>query len=96
MKELRDNIPIDTNCIFLKGLNEIKLKVKKYFNKAKYSINEKDNIIKIIKNGFIIEIVFYTLKDFDIDNVYICFKLKGENKINDLEIINDLLLYIEK
>ena len=96
LKYLKDNYPIDINCIFLISLDKIKLKIKKYFKKVKYSVTEKDNNIKIIENGFIIEANFFTLKDFEINNVYICFKFKGEKKTNNLEIINDLLHYIEQ
>ena len=94
LKALKENCPIDINCIFLISLDEIKLKIKKYFKKVQYSVNEKDNNIKIIKNGLIIEVNFYTLKDLKINNVYVCFKFKGEKKTNNLEIINDLLHYI--
>ena len=96
LKALKENCPIDINCIFLISLEDLKLKIKKYFKNAKYSVNEKDNIIKIIKNGFIIEVNFYTLKDFENNNIYVCFKIKGEKKTNKLEIINDLLRYIEQ
>ena len=94
LKELKYNYPIDINCIFLTTYNEIKLKIKKYFKQTKSIINEKENNIKILKNGFNIEINFYTIKDIEINNVYICFKYKGENKIKYKEIINDLLLYL--
>ena len=96
IKELNENYPINLNCIFLQSLDDIKLKIKKFFKKVKYSINEKDNTIKILKNGFIIEFNFYTLNGFKINNAYICFKFKGENKMNNLDIINDLLFYLEQ
>ena len=92
--ELKDNIPIDINCIFLTTYNEIKLKIKKYFKKTRSIINEKENNIKILKNGFNIEINFYTIKHIEKNNVYICFKFKGGNKISNKEIINDLLIYL--
>ena len=55
-------------------------------------IKEIDNNIKIFKTGFGIEINFYELKDFEINNVYICFKFKGDRK-NNLKFINDFIIY---
>ena len=94
LKELKDNYPIVINCIFLTTYNEIKLKIKKYFKKININEKEKENSIKILKNGFNIEINCYTIKDVEINNVYICFKFKEENKINNKEIINDLIAYL--
>ena len=50
--------------------------------------------MRIFRNGFNIEINFYTLTDFDINNVYICFKLKGENHKNNTKFIRELLVYL--
>ena len=95
IKELNNNSPININCIFLIDINEIKLKIRKYFIKKKFSINEKDNTIKVLKNGFNIEINFYKIKYIEINNVYLCFKFKGELEKN-MEYINNLLLYLNK
>ena len=92
LKELNANYPIDINNISLKSYDEIKSKIKKYFQKLKCMIKEIDNNIKIFKNGFGIEINFYELKDFEINNVYICFKFKGDRK-NNLKFINDFIIY---
>ena len=94
IKELKDFYPIDLNCIFFKNYNEIILKIKKYFKLAKYTINEKETSIKIFKNGLNIEINFYSLKDLEVNNAYICFKFKGGNKAKSIEIINNLLIYL--
>ena len=92
LKELNGNYIIDINNIILKSYDEIKNKIKKYCQKTKYSIIETDNNIKILKNGFILDMYFYTLKDIEINNVYICFKLKGDRK-KTFKLINDLLFY---
>ena len=96
LKLLKDNYPIDMNCILLNNIEEVKIKIRKFFKKNKCTINEKENNIKIFKSGFNIEINCYTLKDIEINNVYLCFKLKGEIKKNNLEFINNSLLYLHK
>ena len=96
LKLLKDDYPIDMNCILLNNIEEVKIKIRKFFKKNKCTINEKENNIKIFKSGFNIEINCYTLKDIEINNVYLCFKLKGEIKKNNLEFINNSLLYLHK
>ena len=94
LKVLKNNYPIDINCILLQNFFELKKNIKKYLKKENCSVNEKDNSMRIFRNGFNIEINFYTLTDFDINNVYICFKLKGENHKNNTKFIRELLVYL--
>ena len=93
LKDLEDNYPININCILIQSLDIIKIKIKKFLKKSKCSFIERENNARILKNGYNINLYFYKIKDFDIDNVYICFKIKGENQKN-LELINDLLYYL--
>ena len=95
VKELKENYPIDISSIFILSLDEVKIKIKKYLKKVKCSFIENENNARILRNGININLTFYTIKDFDVNNIYICFKTKGENQKN-FEFIQDLLYYLHK
>jgi len=95
VKELKENYPIDISSIFILSLDEVKIKIKKYLKKVKCSFIENENNARILRNGININLTFYKIKDFDVNNIYICFKTKGENQKN-FEFIQDLLYYLHK
>ena len=95
VKELKENYPIDIRSIFILSFDEVKIKIKKYLKKVKCSFIENENNARILRNGININLTFYSIKDFDVNNIYICFKSKGENQKN-FEFIQDLLYYLHK
>ena len=95
VKELKENYPIDISSIFILSLDEVKIKIKKYLKKVKCSFIENENNARILRNGININLTFYTIKDFGVNNIYICFKTKGENQKN-FQFIQDLLYYLHK
>ena len=100
LKELKDFIPINLNCILInKSPNKIISKAKKFLMKKGYFCSNKMNefIIKAIKGSSNIEINLYKLKYLNnIDNVYLSVKIKNKNLPQEKNLMNKLINYINE
>ena len=87
---IKDNIPIDLNCIISLPFNEIKSKIKSYFKKLGYFYTEKENIIKIKRGNTNDEISIYKFNGNN--NVfYLSIKIKTQETGKEKENIKKLL-----
>ena len=100
LKELKDFIPINLNCILInKSPNKIISKAKKFLMKKGYFCSNKINeyIIKAIKGCSNIEINLYKLKYLNnIDNVYLSVRIKNKNLPQEKNLMNKLINYINE
>ena len=87
---IKDNVPIDLNCIISLPFNEIKSKIKSYFKKLGYFYTEKENIIKIKRGNTNEEISIYKFNGNN--NVfYLSIKIKTQETGKEKENIKKLL-----
>ena len=87
---IKDNVPIDLNCIISLPFNEIKSKIKSYFKKLGYFYTEKENIIKIKRGNTNDEISIYKFNGNN--NVfYLSIKIKTQETGKEKENIKKLL-----
>ena len=100
LKELKESIPINLNCILVnKSPNKIISKAKKFLMKKGYFCSNKINEynIKAIKGSSNIEINLYKLKYINnIDNVYLSIKIKNKNMLQEKNLSNKLINYINE
>ena len=88
-KDLKDNTPIDLNCILNITINEVKSKSKIFFKKMGYFYNEKDNIIRATRGGTIIEISLLKICNESI--IYFNTRIKTNDFKKEKEIIRKLI-----
>ena len=98
LKELKEFIPINLNCIFMNlSPNKIIFKAKKLLMKKGYFCTNKldEYTLKAIKGNSNIEIILYKLKFLDnINSVYLSFKIKNKNAIIEKNFLNKLINFI--
>ena len=90
IKEIKDNIPIDLNCILNLTINEIKSKTKLYFKKIGFFYSEKDNIIKVTRGGTIIEITLFKIGD-ESNNIYFNNRIKSNDYKRERDILRKFI-----
>ena len=89
IKELKDNAPIDLNCILNVTVNEVKSKSKIFFKKIGFFYNEKDNLIRATRGGTIIEINLF--KVCNESTIYLNTRIKTNDFKKEREIIRKLI-----
>ena len=87
---IKDNVPIDLNCIITLPFNEIKSKIKSYFKKLGYFYTEKENIIKIKRGNTNDEISIYKFNGNN-NAFYLSIKIKTQETGKEKENIKKLL-----
>ena len=95
LKDIRENIPIDLNCLLNITSNEIKSRVKLYFKKIGFFYSEKDNIIKATRGGTIIEMTLFKFSN-ELNNIYFNIRIKTNHFKKDKEIMRKLIISLNK
>ena len=95
LKDIRDNIPLDLNCLLNLTTNEIKSKAKIYFKKCGFFYSEKDNIIKATRGGTIIEMTLFKLSN-EFNNIYFNIRIKTNDFKKEREIMRKLIISLNK
>ena len=94
-KFIKDNIPIDLNCLVNLTINEIKSRTKIFFKKFGFFYSEKDNIMKATRGGTIIEMTLFKLSD-ESNNIYFNTRIKTSDYKKEREILRKLLNSLNK
>ena len=92
--KLKDNIPIDLNCIINLPLDLIKSKIKSHFKKLGFFYIEKNNDLKVKKGNSNIEINIYKLDEGKNNIFYLCTKIKSNEMKKIKENIRKILLIL--
>ena len=95
LKDIRDNTPLDLNCLLNLTTNEIKSKAKIYFKKCGFFYSEKDNIIKATRGGTIIEMTLFKLSN-EFNNIYFNIRIKTNDFKKEREIMRKLIISLNK
>ena len=95
MKFIKENNPIDLNCLLNLTINEIKSKTKIFFKKIGFFFSEKDNIMKATRGGTIIEMALLKLSD-ELNNIYLNTRIKTSDFKKEREILRKLINYLNK
>ena len=95
LKDIRENVPLDLNCLLNITSNEIKSRVKLYFKKIGFFYSEKDNIIKATRGGTIIEMTLFKLNN-EFNNIYFNIRIKTNDFKKEKEIMRKLIISLNK
>ena len=95
LKDIRDNTPLDLNCLLNLTTNDIKSKAKIFFKKFGFFYSEKDNIIKATRGGTIIEMTLFKLSN-EFNNIYFNIRIKTNDFKKEREIMRKLIISLNK
>ena len=88
--KIKNDFPIDLNCVIYLPLDDIKHKIKIYFKKIGYFYTDKYNLIKIKRGNTNNEIIIYKIEG-DNDIFYLNIKIKSNELKKEKENMKKLL-----